>query len=215
MVTKLLIKHATRKPRLKHVVCKPCWELKYCPYGPLVEFFPLPSDEVPLSQIRKSYRSWVQAVCNGTLRSERDIYLAIEKILCLEPKRWAWISEFKTEELCCSVFGHICPVFFSAEPFTETKGIDASVGKSRATLCSKWCAATVRSAVRATRTFPITRSNLTTSFLMLAVDQPRQKTSEFYVEDVIDKRVRRSRRYWPMTRCASRPNNPRENRVAS
>jgi hypothetical protein len=25
--------------------------------------------------------------------------------------------------------------------------------------------------------------------------------------------VRRSRRYWPMTRCASRPNNPRENRV--
>jgi hypothetical protein len=23
-------------------VCKPCWELKYCPYGPLVEEFPLP-----------------------------------------------------------------------------------------------------------------------------------------------------------------------------
>jgi len=23
-------------------VCKPCWELKYCPYGPLVEGFPLP-----------------------------------------------------------------------------------------------------------------------------------------------------------------------------
>jgi hypothetical protein len=22
--------------------CKPCWELKYCPYGPLVEDFPLP-----------------------------------------------------------------------------------------------------------------------------------------------------------------------------
>src|ERR1700687_6218253 len=22
--------------------CKPCWELKYCPYGPLVEQFPLP-----------------------------------------------------------------------------------------------------------------------------------------------------------------------------
>src|ERR1700722_6922351 len=22
-------------------VCKPCWELKYCPYGPLVEQFPL------------------------------------------------------------------------------------------------------------------------------------------------------------------------------
>jgi hypothetical protein len=27
------------KRRTKHV-CKPCWELKYCPYGPLVEDFP-------------------------------------------------------------------------------------------------------------------------------------------------------------------------------
>jgi hypothetical protein len=26
--------------RTKHV-CKPCWELKYCPYGPLIEDFPL------------------------------------------------------------------------------------------------------------------------------------------------------------------------------
>lgn len=25
-------------------VCKPCWELKYCPYGPLVEQFPLAGD---------------------------------------------------------------------------------------------------------------------------------------------------------------------------
>ncbi len=24
-------------------VCKPCWEIKYCPYGPLVEEFPLGS----------------------------------------------------------------------------------------------------------------------------------------------------------------------------
>lgn len=28
------------KRRTKHI-CKPCWELKYCPYGPLVEDFPL------------------------------------------------------------------------------------------------------------------------------------------------------------------------------
>ena len=27
--------------RTKHI-CKPCWELRYCPYGPLVEEFPLP-----------------------------------------------------------------------------------------------------------------------------------------------------------------------------
>lgn len=87
----------------------------------MVEFFPLPSDELSLNQIKKSYRSWIKAVRSGTLKTEREIYLAIEKILCLEPKRWAWISEFRTEELRCSVFGHICPVFFTAEPFTETK----------------------------------------------------------------------------------------------
>ena len=29
-----------RKQFPKGSVCKPCWELKYCPYGWLVEFFP-------------------------------------------------------------------------------------------------------------------------------------------------------------------------------
>lgn len=28
------------KKRVK-AVCKPCWEIKYCPYGPLIEEFPL------------------------------------------------------------------------------------------------------------------------------------------------------------------------------
>lgn len=32
------------KRRTKHI-CKPCWELKYCPYGSLVENFPLETDE--------------------------------------------------------------------------------------------------------------------------------------------------------------------------
>ncbi len=51
-------------------VCKPCWEIKYCPYGPVVEEFPLKS-----------------------------------------------IHDDKS----CRVFGHDCPVFYVAEPFTETK----------------------------------------------------------------------------------------------
>lgn len=50
-------------------VCKPCWEIKYCPYGSLVEQFPLGE------QTDKS----------------------------------------------CRIFGHDCPVFHVAEPFTETK----------------------------------------------------------------------------------------------
>lgn len=51
-------------------VCKPCWELKYCPYGPLVEEFP--------------------------------------------------VKEL-TDDKTCRIFGHHCPVFYVAEPFTETK----------------------------------------------------------------------------------------------
>lgn len=51
-------------------VCKPCWEMKYCPYGSLVENFP--------------------------------------------------IGDFGNDETC-RIFGHICPVFYVAEPFTETK----------------------------------------------------------------------------------------------
>jgi hypothetical protein len=56
--------------RRVQAVCKPCWELKYCPYGPVVEKFPLP---------------------------ETDTYKS------------------------CRIFGHECPVFFVAEPLTETR----------------------------------------------------------------------------------------------
>ena len=51
-------------------ICKPCWELNYCPYGILVEEFPL--------------------------KTTRD-------------------------EVSCRIYGHDCPVFHIAEPFTETR----------------------------------------------------------------------------------------------
>lgn len=53
-----------------NAICKPCWELKYCPYGVLVENF-------------------------ETVETTSPFY--------------------------CRVFGHLCPVFKVAEPFTETK----------------------------------------------------------------------------------------------
>jgi len=114
-------KRSIPKPRLPHVVCKPCWELKYCPYGPLVEYFPLVGEGLPLRQVKKSHRSWLEAVRAGSLKTETEIYRAIEGLLCLEPKRWAWIEQYRTEELRCMIFGHICPVFFSAETITETR----------------------------------------------------------------------------------------------
>jgi len=53
-------------------VCKPCWEVKYCPYGPFVELLPL--KEIP-------------------------------------------------DDKSCRIFGHDCPVFYCAEPLTETKDL--------------------------------------------------------------------------------------------
>lgn len=45
----------------------------------------------------------------------------IELFLYSDPGRWKWINQFNTKELGCNVFGHVCPVFFMAEGFTETK----------------------------------------------------------------------------------------------
>lgn len=65
-------------------VCKPCWEIKYCPYGPLVESFPIGKEN--------------------------------------DSKR-------------CIIYGHICPVYKVAEPFTETKDLrNISRNVSRSTI---------------------------------------------------------------------------------
>ena len=74
-------------------VCKPCWELKYCPYGPLVEESPL------LPPTRKE----VQEEYGELIPNEYP-----EKI----PEQIV--------EMQCTVFGHICPVVFVAEDVTET-----------------------------------------------------------------------------------------------
>jgi len=214
-------------------VCKPCWELKYCPYGPLVEQSPtIPPERAgmidqmnyfkqcladntvgnksPLSdEDRERYADWVsddqlllrqalhqlsqrrqleeagkrstdeekiQAWLGGPLppihiyrvpyeheegddldpgdfseadweqilKIAKEIKEKFERALQtgeidyrspLEPARAAWfrqrVAEFNPgnypeeipsefSEAACNVFGHICPVFFSAEASTET-----------------------------------------------------------------------------------------------
>lgn len=59
-------------------VCKPCWEIKYCPYGPLVELF---------------------------------------------------LVKEMSDDKSCRIFGHDCPVFYTAEPLTETKEL-RNIGRS-------------------------------------------------------------------------------------
>jgi len=97
--------------RIRHV-CKPCWELKYCPYGPLVEQFPLHEAESAKVQELCWYvklvkgKGWVP--CDEDDKDAiPDINRVIEKFGYLDVRS-------------CLIFGHNCPVFYVNEPFTET-----------------------------------------------------------------------------------------------
>lgn len=99
-------------------VCKPCWELKYCPYGPLVEDFPL------LGLTRKEaieHNEFLKTQLeNKAYKGERKKVFTKETKE-FDPKEYPIKHDKKDLEKSCSVFGHLCPVFFVNEPFTETK----------------------------------------------------------------------------------------------
>jgi hypothetical protein len=75
--------------------CKPCWELHYCPYGPLIEDFPLLPHVI---EKEIEYNHFIDCIYNKKL-----------------PK---YITE-----MSCIRFGHICPVFSCGEPITKSKQI--------------------------------------------------------------------------------------------
>ncbi len=76
---------------------KPCHQLGFCPYGPLVEEFPLHDRESEMA-LEIGY---VQD--NG------------------EPDLNRYISEFGYDIVSCKAFGHACPVFYCGEDVTEHK----------------------------------------------------------------------------------------------
>ena len=111
-------KRRTRK------ICKPCWELKYCPYGPLVEQFPLPP---PTKDSVIEHNEYLKS-CLASGRLADGSKLDKKRRQHFEQM----VSDFRESDypdsipkiindIGCRVFGHICPVFFTAEPLTETK----------------------------------------------------------------------------------------------
>ena len=80
---------------------KPCWELNYCPYGSLVETFPLPPPtEDELKNLSEEERDFFQ-------KEESWFYELSEK------------DQQYIHKGICSVFGHLCPVFFVFSPFVD------------------------------------------------------------------------------------------------
>jgi len=104
-------------------VCKPCWELKYCPYGPFVEEFPLLPPTRKHAEEHQEYLK--ECLRTGVLGSGEPLDDNRRRIFQAE------IDEFNPDdypegipeeiaEMQCTVFGHICPVVFVAKGFTET-----------------------------------------------------------------------------------------------
>jgi hypothetical protein len=103
--------------------CKPCWELKYCPYGPLVEQFPtLP----PIRTEAITHNERLKGILkNKKLGDGRKLDAGRKKLFTKQVKTFN-AKDYPEEipeaiqDMACNIFGHICPVVFSAEGFTET-----------------------------------------------------------------------------------------------
>ncbi len=101
----------------KDSVCKPCWELKYCPYGSLVEYFPgLNSQDT-----KQQYQETIRELEENGANTPEEVYEYFEKLCYLDPNANEYIAQFEAEDVSCKIFGHICPVFFHQSPATETK----------------------------------------------------------------------------------------------
>lgn len=99
-------------------VCKPCWEINYCPYGPLVELLP---PYVPTQEAIRHNDFLVQQVRSGAYDNDKRKKKEIQKdISMFDPDYYPINYSRKEKEKFCTVFGHVCPVFMVSEPLTET-----------------------------------------------------------------------------------------------
>ncbi len=105
-------------------VCKPCWELKCCPYGPLVENYPLPRiskkdviahNEYLIGIVKKKKFPSGELIDRDCLKGLK------EEIDSFDADNYPEEENRIVEYMSCSEFGHLCPAFFVSEEFTETK----------------------------------------------------------------------------------------------
>ena len=104
---------------------KPCWVLKYCPYGELVEQFPL----LPVirDEATRHYEYVKACLEKGVTGVGPDVKPINEKMRKLferevsgfDPDNYPEEIPSEIIEWRCQIFGHICPVVFSAEDVTE------------------------------------------------------------------------------------------------
>jgi hypothetical protein len=104
-------------------VIKPCKFCGFCPYGTLVEDFPLPS--IPRSEAIAHNNYMASALAKGTF----DKPDPKKPFLMTRDEAIAEIENFNPEDypdtpaivdkMACKVFGHHCPVYYHVELFAE------------------------------------------------------------------------------------------------
>ena len=105
-------------------ICKPCWELKYCPYGPLVEDSPhLPPTRNGAERHNAYLRDCLASgrLSDGSSLSDtrrKDFQSQVQEF---DPKNYPRSIPKVLIDASCLVFGHLCPVFFVSEAMTETR----------------------------------------------------------------------------------------------
>ncbi len=108
---------------MSRAVCKPCWELKYCPYGPFVEQSPLLPPCRAEAIERQDYLK--KCLADGKFGDDQSLDDMRRKMFTAEtedfnPEDYPEEIPEEVDEMQCTVFGHICPVVFVGEGFTET-----------------------------------------------------------------------------------------------
>ena len=104
--------------------CKPCWELKYCPYGPLVEDFPLLPQSLESALEHQAYLEHCLETGffpDGTPLTPKHRKMFQDDIKSFDPDECPEKFPRAIADAACRVFGHLCPVYFVGEPLTETK----------------------------------------------------------------------------------------------
>lgn len=87
----------------------------------MVEWSPGPPGDYGIAEIKNAYNECLQRFIGGELKSEEEVWEAIDQLMYLQPKQYEYLSQFDPEDIGCKVFGHTCPVFINQSFFTETK----------------------------------------------------------------------------------------------
>src|SRR5258708_7640711 len=97
--------NAEWKRRTKNV-CKPCWELKYCPYGPLVEQFPLP----PVARAEMvEHNNKLKELLKKGIADKKQRAEVRGMVASFNPRDYPVNPDRSNAEKACAIFGHYSP----------------------------------------------------------------------------------------------------------